>query len=70
LVLPHGFWNAQQPKHPVLGNAQQLALGRKLMHTDVKFRDATLASLAFLLLLFITRFKGAVWIAILTMMLV
>jgi hypothetical protein len=30
LVLPHGFWNAQQLKHPVWGNAQQRALGRKV----------------------------------------
>jgi hypothetical protein len=39
----------------------------KLTHTDVKFKDATPDSLAFLLLPFITRFKGAAWIAILTM---
>ncbi len=50
LVQPHGFWNVWWPNHPVLGNAQQLALGMKLTHTDVKFRDATLDSLAFLLL--------------------
>jgi hypothetical protein len=42
----------------------------KLNHTDVKFRDAMLDSLAFLLLLVITRFKGVVWIAISIMMLV
>jgi hypothetical protein len=58
LVQLHGFWNDWWPEHPVLGNAQQLALGMKLNHTDVKFRDATLDSLAFLLLLVITRFKG------------
>jgi hypothetical protein len=42
----------------------------KLTHTDVKFRDAMPDSLAFLLLLVITRFMGAAWIAISIMTLV
>jgi hypothetical protein len=54
-----------------LGNAQQLALGMKLNHTDVKFRDATLDSLLGLLAFAsYHQVQGVVWIAISIMMLV